>query len=63
MKIKIIQLSSSSMWYRNKIGQILNVERIDNEYFWCREDAGYINIVHRSDAEIIKEGETNDNNN
>lgn len=51
------------MWYRNKIGQILNVERIDNEYFWCREDAGYINIVHRSDAEIIKEGETNDNNN
>ena len=60
MQIKIIKLSSNSMWYRDKIGEILNVERIDKEYFWCREDAGYINIVNRSDAEIINEGENND---
>lgn len=48
------------MWYIDKVGQELNVVRVDQEYFWCREDLGYLNIVHRCDAEIVNEGDNND---
>lgn len=53
MKIKINSAKDHLMWYANKIGEIIPVERVDDKYYWCREDAGFINIVHRVDASVV----------
>jgi len=56
--IKIIKCSDSHLWYRNKVGETINLVREDNDYYWAREDGklpegGYLNIIHKSDAYII----------
>lgn len=56
-KIKIVNISRSYYWYKDKLNSVLDVIREDKDYYWCKEDAGYLNIVIKSDAEIYqKEG-------
>ena len=43
------------MWYSSMIGSFMKVNRIDNQYYWCREPDGYLNIVKKEDAEIIND--------
>jgi hypothetical protein len=40
-------------WYSKKIGKIVPYVNESHDYFLSREDAGYINIVMKSDCEII----------
>ena len=59
-KIKIISCHGSSMWYENKVGQILPLVRrasFTSDVYWCQEDAGFLNIVKKIDAEIVDEKE------
>lgn len=42
------------MWYAAKVGQIVPFVRETHDGYWSREDAGYINIVRKTDAEIIE---------
>lgn len=41
------------MWYNSLVGQQLHVEREDNDYYWCREIEGYLNIILKSDATVV----------
>lgn len=41
------------MWYADKIGQTIPVEREDDQYYWAREDAGFINIILKDDAREV----------
>lgn len=59
-KIKILKISYSYLWYKNKLNKVLDVVRETKEYYWCREDEGYLNIVHKQDAEELEVD--NDNN-
>lgn len=47
--LKIIKCSEPHMWYANKVGMTLPLVRED-DYYWAREDAGYINIILKKDA-------------
>lgn len=54
--IKILRCSDSMMWYRGMIGQNVVLARpadYDQDVYWSREPAGYLNIVDKSDAEIV----------
>lgn len=51
--IRITQCSDSLMWYRNKVGHLVEFLREDDQYYWSREPAGYSNIVKKQDAEIV----------
>ena len=51
--LKIIQCSDYLMWYNGHVGAIVPFLRQDSEYFWSREPAGYSNIIHLADAELI----------
>lgn len=56
--IKIIKCSDSLVWYATKVGETVVLERETVDYYWAREPAGYINIVHKQDAEVIDESES-----
>ena len=43
----------SSMWYADKVGQYVPYCGTWPEGYESREDAGYLNIVHFSDAHIV----------
>lgn len=52
--IRIIKCSDPSLlWYRDKVGDIVEYIREEVDVFWSREPAGYTNIIFRSDAEIV----------
>lgn len=56
--IKITKCSDNLLWYRNKIGQAVELVREDSQYYWSREDGklpigGHLNIIHKCDAYII----------
>lgn len=56
--LKIIQCSDSMMWYRDRVGDTVVLARpadYDPDVYWSREAAGYLNIIHKRDAELIKE--------
>lgn len=57
MKAKIIKCSDSLMWYRDKVGEVIEIERETPMYYWAREPSGYINIVHKSDVELLERNE------
>lgn len=42
------------MWYASKVGQTVPFVRETNDGYWSREDAGYLNIVRKTDAEIVE---------
>lgn len=58
MKIKIVDCRDSRLWYADKVGQILNVEKTNastGEY-WCREGGPWncLNVVYEQDAELVE---------
>lgn len=51
---KVIQIKSckdAMMWYNSYIGEQFYVISED-EYYWVREPAGYLNLVYKQDAEL-----------
>lgn len=57
MKAKIIKCSDSMYWYRDMIGKVILIERETPDYYWAREQGVFncLNIIQKSDVEIIKE--------
>ena len=51
-RIKIIRCSDSLMWYNSQIGFYLEIIREEEDVYWVREPAGYLNIVLKKDAEV-----------
>ena len=54
--IRVNKCSISRAWYEDKVPFETRVVREDAEYYWCREDGGYINIINKQDAEQISMG-------
>jgi hypothetical protein len=55
-KLLIVSCHDKRKWYANKIGQfvpLLNYETGHYEYK-SRQDDGYINYVHKTDAKIVE---------
>lgn len=55
-KLQILKCSDSMMWYRDMVGETVVLARpanYDPEVYWSREPAGYINIIHKADAQLI----------
>ena len=50
MTITIMGCRDPLMWYADHIGEAFEVIRFDQENYWVREPAGYLNIVKREDA-------------
>lgn len=51
--IRIVKCSDSMMWYRDKVGKVVEYLREDTDYLWSREPAGYSNIIKRGDGVVI----------
>ena len=51
--ILITHCTDPLMWYANRLGEIVPFVRSDEEHYWSREDAGYLNIVHKKDAMLV----------
>lgn len=55
--LKIIDCTDPMMWYRDMVGETVTLARhpdVDQDVYWSREPAGYLNIVHKKDAEVIE---------
>lgn len=52
--IHINQCSDGMMWYASRVGEDVLFVREDAEYFWSRDNGGYLNIVLKQDATIIE---------
>jgi len=42
------------MWYRGMEGCQVPLVRVEKDIFWSREPSGFLNIVHKDDAEIVE---------
>lgn len=60
MKAKITSAKNSSLWYASKIGEVVEIEKETYDFYWAREDAGYINIIYKDDVEFV-DNERNSN--
>lgn len=54
-KIIINKCDDSMLWYSNKIGEQLDIVKELSNVYLCREDAGYVNIVKKTDATFLKQ--------
>lgn len=54
MNIIIEKSKDSLMWYGNLIGQVFEVIRERDQYYWCKEPSGRINIVFKYDAKALR---------
>jgi len=52
-KLLIVGCTDPLMWYANKIDQYVVFVSEENDYYWSREDEGYLNIVKKEDAIIV----------
>lgn len=57
MKIKILRSSDAFFWYTKHIGEVLYVEKIGTDRYWCRELNPYacLNFVLFKDCEVYSE--------
>lgn len=53
MNIQITSSKDSLMWYANHIGRIHEVIRECNDYYWCKDHSGRLNIVFKYDAKVL----------
>ncbi len=53
MVIRITGCRDSLMWYAKLVGHEFPVQAEDSEGYWCREPAGFLNVVRRGDAEVV----------
>ena len=51
--LRIDRCNDASMWYSRLIGYHVPLVRIDDECYWSREPAGYLNVVSKSDATVV----------
>lgn len=56
MRIKIVGCRDTQMWYKNHIGLVCGVIGEDSKDYVVRQPEGYTNIVKKSDAEVINDG-------
>lgn len=52
--IRIIKCESPMLWYFPHIGKSFKFIREDDEGYWTREPAGYLNVVRKEDAVLEK---------
>lgn len=55
LKLRITGCSDRSMWYAGMVGQVVDLLGEDHREYLSREPAGYVNIVKKTDAEIVQE--------
>ena len=53
-QLRITKCSDPQLWYARLVGQTLPLVREDEDGYWSREEAGFLNIVRREDAEVIE---------
>jgi hypothetical protein len=52
----LVHRSPPEMWYAPLIGkEITYFPELTDEYYWSRENAGYLNIIRKQDATPIGE--------
>ncbi len=56
-QIRVIKASNPSYWYADNVGDTFPILREVQEGYMTREPAGYLNIIYKQDAEVIKEKE------
>jgi len=49
-ELQIRRCGDPSMWYANRVGEWIPVERLDRDGIWAREPAGYLNIIKFEDV-------------
>ena len=54
LKLKITGCDDNLLWYADKIGSIVPFVREKADYYLSKEPAGYLNIVYKKDAKIIR---------
>lgn len=52
--LKIVDCHDCLMWYNKRVGQVVPFVREYPEDYMSLEPAGYTNIVHKYDAELIE---------
>jgi len=52
-QLKITGCIDPLMWYADKVGETVPFVREADDCFISREPAGYVNIVRKTDAEIV----------
>ena len=52
--LRITRCIDTSMWYAGLVGQLVPLEWEWPEGYASREPAGYINLVHFHDAEVVE---------
>lgn len=54
IRLKIVRCSEELAWYRDKIGQTVELLGMDESYYWSKDDSGAKNGVRKQDGEIVK---------
>ncbi len=55
LKLRITGCTDRSMWYAGMVGEVVDLLGEDRREYLSREPAGYVNIVKKSDAEVVTE--------
>lgn len=60
MKVKIVRCCDNLMWYREHIGEVFEIFRVEGNpdlpsRYWTREPSGYSNFILPRDCLVIKE--------
>ncbi len=53
MTLKIIKCSDPHLWYADRVGEELPLIREYSDCFMSREPEGYMNVIRKSDAEVV----------
>jgi hypothetical protein len=53
MQLRILRCPDRLMWYAGLVSQVVGLVREDADGFWAREPAGFLNIIHKDDAEVL----------
>lgn len=54
IRIKIKRCSEELAWYKDKVGQTVEMLGMDERYYWSRDDSGARNGILKMDGEIVK---------
>lgn len=57
--LRVTNCRDPHMWYAGLVGQVVPLVREEADCYWSREPAGYVNIVHKADAEPVEVNCTN----
>lgn len=57
-KLRIVSCSDPSMWYAELVGETAPLLYTERDCYISREPAGYVNIVHLEDGEVVEDEHT-----